>query len=231
MEISWIKLTYSSIVQFDVYNLLSTNADLDCWITWLKGIVHRFLRIPTHQRPHGVSDIGALLFDAYDGIHLWFFLSKANDPNDYTFYAKEFIFKWTYLTALLIKDLSASHASSEGKTLRRMVLSWGLDIHNLPPTESFRIMQSFFDDLVLYLVEQKLSKMAFDWHSSQESAAASPPLPRFPATLSVKRSPSSISGNPFILSSGSNENTGVIARLAEPPTDANDKPPFEAEIV
>lgn len=97
-------------------------------------------------------------------------------------------------------------------------------------------MQLFLDDLVLYLVEQKLSKMAFDWHSSQESAAAaSPPLPRphpFPTSLSVKRSPPSISGNPFILSPGSNENTSVLARLAEPPTtDANDKPPFEAEIV
>lgn len=64
------------IVQFDVYNLLSTHADLDCWITWLKGIVHRFLRIPAQQHPQAVGDFGPYLFDAYDDIHPWCFFQR-----------------------------------------------------------------------------------------------------------------------------------------------------------
>lgn len=42
-------------MQFDVHNLLSANADLDCWITWIKGIVDRFMGVPTQQYPYTVS--------------------------------------------------------------------------------------------------------------------------------------------------------------------------------
>ncbi|CDS05137.1 hypothetical protein LRAMOSA07666 [Lichtheimia ramosa] len=176
------------ILQFDVHNLLSANADLDCWITWIKGIVDRFMGVPTQQYPYTVKH-----------------------PSYYTFYAKEFIFKWTYCTTLLTKDLSSRHASSE---------------------ESFRMMQWFFDDLVLYFVEQKLSKMAL--YSFQDATTASP-LPQalpfsspFPTSIPQV---SSVHGSPSILPpAGSNDSFGTIPKLAEPPTtSATESSPVKGE--
>lgn len=146
---------------------------------------------------------------------------KVKHPNYYTFYAKEFIFKWTYCTTLLTKDLSSRHASSEGISLYVLVYEdWTLISHVYTLAESFRMMQWFFDDLVLYFVEQKLSKMAL--YSFQDATTASP-LPQalpfsspFPTSIPQV---SSVHGSPSILPpAGSNDSFGTIPKLAEPPT-------------
>ncbi|KAI9484449.1 hypothetical protein BDB00DRAFT_855519 [Zychaea mexicana] len=100
------------ILVFDITNLLNSEASLDHWISWMQGVVDRYMT--THQQKAGRNH-GYLIF-----------------------YAKQFMLKWSVYTSLIIKDMTLTGAKS---------------------IDQFRILTLFFDDMMQYLIEERLAKV------------------------------------------------------------------------
>ncbi|KAI9264907.1 hypothetical protein BDA99DRAFT_507214 [Phascolomyces articulosus] len=74
------------MLSFDICNLLETESNLEQWITWMQGVIERYMS--THQQQAG------------------------RDAGYFIFYAKQFVLKWSIYTSLILKDMTLSGAKS-----------------------------------------------------------------------------------------------------------------------
>ncbi|KAL7327058.1 hypothetical protein PS15p_209307 [Mucor circinelloides] len=98
------------ILRTEVYQLLNNKPSIEHWMFWLGTLVDKYVN---NFEP-----------------------SSLNEANLYLSKCKQFLLKWNFYTALVMKDLA---------------------VQNSPSFASFHTLRLFLDDYILYLVEENIS--------------------------------------------------------------------------
>ncbi|KAK4512412.1 uncharacterized protein ATC70_003112 [Mucor velutinosus] len=100
------------ILRTEIYQLLNNKPSIEHWMFWLGTLIDKYVN---NSEP-----------------------SSLNEANLYLSKCKQFLLKWNFYTALVMKDLANQQA---------------------PSFASFHTLRLFLDDYILYLVEENISRV------------------------------------------------------------------------
>ncbi|KAL9555242.1 hypothetical protein MBANPS3_002453 [Mucor bainieri] len=100
------------ILRVEIYQLLNNKPSIEHWMFWLGTLIDKYVN---NFEP-----------------------SSLNEANLYLSKCKQFLLKWNFYTALVMKDLAVQQA---------------------PSFASFHTLRLFLDDYILYLVEENISQV------------------------------------------------------------------------
>ncbi|RKP19737.1 hypothetical protein ROZALSC1DRAFT_28694 [Rozella allomycis CSF55] len=128
-QASWVVICRENIfesVEESFRTYLRQGVSLEFWCEWLEGIVEQCLAPETHEPEH---------------------------PSIVENNSRQFLMKWSFMSTLIMRDLTLRSASSFG---------------------SYHLMRLLFDEYIFYIVERKLEdlkRQIYEEHWSQEAMA------------------------------------------------------------
>ncbi|KAG2192869.1 hypothetical protein INT46_003898 [Mucor plumbeus] len=115
------------ILRTEVYQLLNNKPNIENWMFWLGTLIEKYLK-------------------SYTPVSITIYQTSINEANIYLSKCKQFLLKWNFYTALVMKDLA---------------------VQNSPSFSSFHTLRLFLDDYILYLVEENISQVNYNMMQRQ----------------------------------------------------------------